>query len=128
MQTSLIDALPWNAVLTVRDAAIAFGPALLPASGSPGVLFWLFFLLCWYIGAAILVAFSRTPRMWRATGIALYVVAAVPAWIWYLNVPGPADLVMEHILIDILMAALPLVLVIMFVLLSRMHRRRRAEG
>ena len=106
---STMQVVLWNFVLMAWwDAAITYGPAHLTASGSPGVLFWLFFLLCWYIGAVILVAFSRTPRIWRATGIALYVVAAVPAWIWYLNVPGP-DRVME----DILMAASPLVLVIL---------------
>jgi hypothetical protein len=104
------------AILSLTASASAF------ASGDPGVLWWVLFLLCWYIAAAVAVAFTRTPRMWRTAGIALYVVAAVPAWIWYLNVPGP-EMLIEHVV----MTASPVVLVLPFMVLSRIHGRRTGE-
>jgi hypothetical protein len=100
--------------------ATVMNAAHIAASGGSAILYWIFFLLCWYVGASTFVALSRTPLMWRATGIALYIVAAVPAWNWYMTIPG-----YPHVMENILIAALPLVLVILFVLLSRMHRRRR---
>ena len=104
--------------IAVAILSLAASPSAF-ASGDPGVLWWVLFLLCWYIAAAVAVAFTRTPRMWRTAGIALYFVAAVPAWIWYLNVPGP-DMLIEHVV----MTASPVVLVFLFVGLSRIHRRR----